>query len=284
MERFSQLESKTKFLILGAGVIFLLIIVAVVWGVVVRSSDSEPLVLTSTVRDQVNQITQRCSEASNPDECIKNEINSNARLQKNASGCVTLDGEEKDSCIWLVAYENKDEELCREVEDVGKRTDCLDIVFSHQAKNSGDASLCNKVENEQKKNTCKNDIRGPVTSNDCVERYNDADFCSMVSLREEAVEKKDPSICLGAANEDLAAQCYDFAQVDDPDFDGLETVYELEAGSDPRIADTDADGLNDNEEVNEYGTDPTNEDTDGDSFSDGSEVNNGYNPNGEGTL
>jgi len=43
-------------------------------------------------------------------------------------------------------------------------------------------------------------------------------------------------------------------------------------GTDPLKADSDDDGLLDNEEVRIYKSDPTNPDTDGDSFKDGDEV------------
>ncbi|MCF6238108.1 MAG: hypothetical protein L3J79_04725, partial [Candidatus Marinimicrobia bacterium] len=60
---------------------------------------------------------------------------------------------------------------------------------------------------------------------------------------------------------------------DDPDGDGLTNINELGAGTDPNVADSDGDGLNDGEEVNTYGLDPTNADSDGDGLSDGDEVN-----------
>jgi len=70
---------------------------------------------------------------------------------------------------------------------------------------------------------------------------------------------------------------------DDPDDDNdslddvVETntgvfVDETSTGTDPRVADTDGDGLNDGDEVNTYGTNPVNTDTDGDAVSDGDEV------------
>ena len=57
------------------------------------------------------------------------------------------------------------------------------------------------------------------------------------------------------------AERLELAEVDDPDFDGLEGYDEAQ-----------------------YGTDPRNPDTDGDGFKDGDEVEAGYNPNGQGSL
>ncbi|HEX7861412.1 MAG TPA: LamG-like jellyroll fold domain-containing protein [Verrucomicrobiae bacterium] len=97
---------------------------------------------------------------------------------------------------------------------------------------------------------------------------------------------------------------------EDPDSDGLTNVQEFGAGTNPTIADTDGDGLNDSAEVNrapatnplladsdqdglsdrvetgdgsfngpnDTGSDPLVVDTDGDTFSDGQEVFNGSNP------
>jgi serine/threonine protein kinase/pSer/pThr/pTyr-binding forkhead associated (FHA) protein len=59
----------------------------------------------------------------------------------------------------------------------------------------------------------------------------------------------------------------------DPDGDGLSNIREGQLGTDPNNADTDADGLNDGEEVRIWGTDPLKRDTDGDSLTDGTEVN-----------
>lgn len=58
----------------------------------------------------------------------------------------------------------------------------------------------------------------------------------------------------------------------DPDDDDLPNYIEYLVGSNPQMADTDADGLNDGKEVFVYGSDPTNPDTDGDGLLDGLEA------------
>lgn len=63
-----------------------------------------------------------------------------------------------------------------------------------------------------------------------------------------------------------------FAAGDD-DGDGLSNNEEEALGTDPQVADTDGDGLNDGQEVNQYGTNPRNVDHDGDGLLDGAEVN-----------
>jgi len=59
----------------------------------------------------------------------------------------------------------------------------------------------------------------------------------------------------------------------DSDRDGLTNKVEKSLGTNPNVADSDADGLSDGLEVNTYSTDPLVADTDGDGLSDGSEVN-----------
>ncbi|MBT7096423.1 hypothetical protein HN937_03550, partial [Candidatus Poribacteria bacterium] len=56
----------------------------------------------------------------------------------------------------------------------------------------------------------------------------------------------------------------------DTDSDGLDDGDEVEDGTDPDDADTDDDGLDDGEEV-DLGSDPTDPDTDGDGIDDGDE-------------
>ncbi len=61
----------------------------------------------------------------------------------------------------------------------------------------------------------------------------------------------------------------------DTDGDGLEDGEEIDDyGSNPNLEDSDGDGLNDGEEVNDYNSNPTSLDSDGDGLGDGSEINN----------
>ena len=60
---------------------------------------------------------------------------------------------------------------------------------------------------------------------------------------------------------------------DDADIDGLDNLGEYQNGTNPKVADTDIDGLNDGPEVFTHLTNPLVADTDGDGLNDGPEVN-----------
>lgn len=70
----------------------------------------------------------------------------------------------------------------------------------------------------------------------------------------------------------------------DTDGDKLLDSEEQTLGTNINLADSDADGLSDYEEIKIYGTNPLLSDTDSDGYSDGDEVKNGYNPKGDGKL
>jgi len=59
----------------------------------------------------------------------------------------------------------------------------------------------------------------------------------------------------------------------DPDGDGLTNKEEKKLGTNPKVADTDGDGLSDGAEVKQYTTNPLKADSDGDGLKDGEEVN-----------
>jgi parallel beta-helix repeat protein len=66
---------------------------------------------------------------------------------------------------------------------------------------------------------------------------------------------------------------------EDLDNDGLTNLNEFENQTDPRLEDSDVDGLLDGDEINLYGTDPLMDDSDGDGYTDGEEIDAGTDPN-----
>ncbi len=68
---------------------------------------------------------------------------------------------------------------------------------------------------------------------------------------------------------------------DDLDGDGLSNHLESRYGANPRAVDSDADGLDDPEEIRVYGTNPMWADSDLDGMTDGWEVENGFDPHNQ---
>lgn len=64
----------------------------------------------------------------------------------------------------------------------------------------------------------------------------------------------------------------------DTDGDGLLDTEEEDLGTDPELADSDGDGLDDGAEVDDHGTDPLATDSDGDGYPDGAEVEHETDP------
>lgn len=71
---------------------------------------------------------------------------------------------------------------------------------------------------------------------------------------------------------------FDLGRHPDPDRDGLYARAEKRLGTNPKVKDSDGDGLSDGEEARKYGTNPLAADSDGDGVGDGLEVARGTNP------
>lgn len=65
---------------------------------------------------------------------------------------------------------------------------------------------------------------------------------------------------------------------EDFDLDGISNKEEKKLGTNPKLMDSDGDGLNDNEELLKYKTDPNKKDTDNDGLADLDEIKLGYDP------
>lgn len=114
------------------------------------------------------------------------------------------------------------------------------------------------------------------------EARNDVNDC----IASVAFLKGESGFCDEIENQEAKIQCAHQKGFEDMDFDkdGLWDKDEAKNRTNPRLADTDNDGLTDYQEVKVYRTDPNNPDTDGDGHTDGDEVKNGYDPLGPGRL
>lgn len=95
-----------------------------------------------------------------------------------------------------------------------------------------------------------------------------------VSYKMKKISKKYTVIEFDNEKEELnlGEEKIDLDSDEDIDYDGLTNKQETELGTNPRIADTDMDGLEDGKEVNETKTDPLKADTDGDGLNDYDEI------------
>jgi hypothetical protein len=98
--------------------------------------------------------------------------------------------------------------------------------------------------------------------------------CPGVQVTLAAGESVDFVVDAGAADayDDVALKVIVSSSTSDSDNDGLSDADEDTWGTDPNVADSDLDGLDDGPEVYTYLTDPTDPDTDADGLEDGEEV------------
>jgi hypothetical protein len=145
-------------------------------------------------------------------------------------------------------------------------------------------SLGIQFSNEQKLNDLKIDTTcGEYTINDLEITWdlsNDIGKCSIeVKYKLKKIKKTYTVINSDDLSTDLSLDyTIDYDSDEDYDSDGLTNKQEKEYGTDPKLYDTDMDGLDDYYEIFTSKTDPNKEDTDGDGVSDYDEIELGLNP------
>lgn len=96
------------------------------------------------------------------------------------------------------------------------------------------------------------------------------------NILEKEIKYMDIEAIINSA--DIDSQEVEIQENGDEDKDGLTNIEEYEMGTDIYYTDTDADGLNDYEEVKTYNTNPLEKDTDGDGIEDLNEILLSLNP------
>lgn len=274
---------RTIALIVGAVVLAVGLVVLALVFVRGRRSVSVDQQNLARVETQLEQSLSGCAQEADPDACREQKVRIAAEATGAESLCGYLEGEPYDECVWTLAREQNDADLCGLIKEEGKAATCADSILLKTAMAELDADLCADIASAETRASCEEAVAGPLTRANCLERK-DADYCAQFDLYVSAREKQDPDMCAQITDADLASTCVEIVTPGDRDFDGLDADEEALLGSSDRSTDSDADGLSDADETNAYGTDPANADTDGDGYTDGSEVQNGYNPNGPGTL
>lgn len=243
--------------IVGAGIVMAVIIVGVVIRVLHRGSDSA----TRAQTEAITTMLAKCDGEDNVESCkraLVQDVSSSVGAQ---SVCAELTGDDRDGCYWKFAREGHNPDLCASITNEGNQTRCRDSALLATAKTNTDVSACDKIESSLTKQACKRLFQPLVTSDNCSSQGRSESYCEMIAVSERAQQAQDPVLCDALGDDERVASCHDRVDVDDPDFDHLQTDDEWLFQTDPRKADTDGDG-----------------------FKDGDEVAAGYDPNGLGTL
>jgi hypothetical protein len=213
-----------------------------------------------SVKDQKASIEKTCEGSQDKTVCIATLSGQAAAQSGQVELCKELKPEEYDGCVWEAADAKNDASLCASIVNNENRQLCSDTIYLTQAFESKNSDLCDKIENQDKRDGCKRVAPGPITVENCVLRGQDSVYCEMLQAAREANQKQDPRVCEKLKG-DRILDCKDRVGKNDPDFDGLTTLEETR-----------------------YKSDPDKSDTDGDGYKDGDEVAAGYNPNGPGKI
>ncbi len=250
--------SPKQLAIIAGGVIVAIVIIGFVVRLV-RGDQNQSF--EPTLKDQQKSIEQTCDKSEDKAACVRTLSGQTAIQSGQVELCKELEPEEYDGCVWEAADAKGDASLCETIVDAGNKQLCVDTIYLTQALESGNAALCDKIQNQEKQAGCKQVALGPVTAENCASRGQPNEYCEMLQLAVEANQKQDPRVCDMLGDERIS-NCRERVEIDDPDFDGLSTI----------------------QETGTYGSDPDKSDTDSDGYKDGDEVAAGYNPNGSGKL
>jgi hypothetical protein len=183
--------------------------------------------------------------------------------KKEMTACLGKD--DVNDCISSVAFLTRIDSFCGEINNKEAKLECADVILNEKA--ASEIGKCQSSGSNDSKVRCLVNVFSIYKrAEDCFGLKNGETrkTCESVAYYQTALEKQNWELCGNINNEDIRIYCSD----------------NIVAES----ADSDHDGLTDDEEINKYHTDPKNFDTDGDGYQDGDEVKNGFNPNGSGRL
>lgn len=247
-----------KYLIIGGvSLVVILIVVGLFW--FVRRDSQVNKIVDVGVQEKMQAVQDDCDKADNPETCRVGAALGLANEVGGVEPCLAFEGEEYDSCVWLVAREQMKAELCASIVSSEQKDSCIESAVIQLAESENSIKVCDQISNTEGKLRCEERIE-PTDASNCVARYGEGEQCNAVASLEQAVKRGDFAACSELSAE-LQDSCYDVVGVTDVDRDGLTASDEAY-----------------------YGTNPLSSDSDGDGYKDGDELNAGFNPNGPGLL
>ncbi len=235
--------------IIGGSVVVLIVIVFVVLRLV--SGDPPYQGGSGGLGEPTETTTQpSCENADDKAGCEANLAKQLSQQNKDITLCEDLQETDRDDCIWGVADQMLDDSLCKKMVNEDWVIRCQDGVIRKTAIDKKKESICDKIQSEDTKALCIEDVLGQLTSANCKQRGADPAVCNMLLVVDKANSLQDRRLCDSLPAEYVSA-CREKVVSDDPDFDGISTEIEVSLfGSDPYLADTDGDGYSDLDEIN----------------------------------
>jgi len=271
--------------IIGGSVILIAaIIFAVVW-ITKSKNQSAQNQAAVLVEQQLNQTLANCDTEKNPEACRASIIEAVAQENVAAELCLSLEEEAKISCVWKVARENYNSDTCDLIEEKSVKQECANSVYQALAFRDSDISWCEKISGDITRERCVNTMSEEIAKNKgCSGTGIDQSVCDRQNNLSAAITSEDPDVCMTLAENDDQIVCLDTVGSGDRDHDSLSADLEIKLGSSDTSLDSDSDGLSDTDEYNLYKTNPGKADTDDDGYNDKQELEDGYNPLGSGKL
>ncbi|MFP4514965.1 MAG: hypothetical protein ACLFNO_03120 [Parcubacteria group bacterium] len=272
----------TKKIILIASIIVVILLAA--WLVYAMFTNNEDPDINreennNVTNEEEGRISEDDSERAEIDR--KNDIYNQAISSEDYSECNNLEDQDtKNTCITQIAINSSNLDLCQEIDDTEKLKYCKSRVYHKVAIANNNINNCSLIEDSFWHKSCLNKIivASDYDENLCDEivNFDDAKNCENIILFQQATETNNCDLLEG----EIKAECESALNINEnneennEDADAEETMTDAEL----KAMDSDQDGLNDYEELNIYNTDPNNADSDGDGYEDGEEVENGYDP------
>jgi hypothetical protein len=280
-------EERQNWFFIGAGV---LLVAAIIVGSILfvrhrnaaRLAAVEQELIVQDVEAELNDGLEECKNSENQISCNEDKTRLAAVAAGSVEICQTLSGEAYEKCVVDVASSILDESVCNLLD---KSDYCKDRVLFARAKDNNNYKLCGNINDAELHESCQGQlITYALAEMNCKDTHLTDEECVAKAVIDEAKAGLDLSICDRLSDFEKAQECKEEIEYSDTDDDDASYADEIAAGTDPRNADSDSDGLADGEELNLHGSNPLNPDTDGDGYKDGEEVRNGYSPTGEGRL